>query len=159
MGCLAGCSCGLGVLVVVSLVLCLSLVLSGSLRYLVQCHQPVSFPCLPGDQKQASRQHYIQDLTPGSSSIHILYEGTWKEHISVPGTRPKTFHSSDSITILLSCGVLKYRSMQGTLHWIQDNLHNLATCPTQFYNPFVIQIIASPVQFGANLQASSMEET
>ena len=79
---------------------------------------------------------HTRSESPGSSNIHILYEGTWEEHISVPGTSPKTFHSSDSITILLSCGVLKYRSMQGTLHWIQDNLHNLATCPTQFYNPF-----------------------
>ena len=102
---------------------------------------PVPSTCLiplPTWRPEASLKTtlHTRSESPGSSNIHILYEGTWEEHISVPGTSPKTFHSSDSITILLSCGVLKYRSMQGTLHWIQDNLHNLATCPTQFYNPF-----------------------
>ena len=50
----------------------------------------------------------------GCSNIYIFSKGTWEDGISVPVPRLKTFSSSDLIIILLSCGVFKYRSKQGT---------------------------------------------
>ena len=160
VGCLAGCSCGLGVLVVVSLVLCLSLVLSGSLRYLVQCHQPVSFPCLPGDQKQASRQHCIQDLnlqaveastfsTRGHGKNTFLYQGQDPRPSTAP--TPSPFCSAVGYSSTEACRA-PFTGYKTTCTIWRPVRHSFTIL-------FVIQIIASPVQFGANLQASSMEET
>ena len=120
----------------------------------------IPLPSLPGDQKQASRQHCIQDLnlqavqtSTFSTREHgkntFLYQGQVPRPSTAP--TPSPFCSAVGYSSTEACRA-PFTGYKTTCTIWRPVRHSFTIL-------FVIQIIASPVQFGANLQASSMEET